>query len=113
MKKEVLEFYESQGLNPIEIIKKGKLRGLHASQIEQAMEVVYYKPDKAKPARLALDVWTEAKHLKGETYVIAKGIIVGQRKQIKRLKIDRIVLFCVTWIELLLFFAYVKWGVPW
>ena len=85
MKQKVIDFYESQGLSIIEIIKRGKRKGLHASQVEQALEVVYDTRDQIKPINLARQVWEEAKHLKGESYVIAKGIIDNQRKEIKKL----------------------------
>jgi len=106
MKKIVANFFEGKSLPIVEIIKRGKTRGLHASQIEEGMEVVYEKRDTIKDINLVRAVWNEARSVKGEQYVIAKGIIDRLRGQIKDLKFKMHVLLGV-YVVTTLVFAYI------
>ena len=106
MRKQVVEFFEANHFPVIEIIRRGKVRGLHAAQIEQGLEVVYEKREEIRPINLARAVWAEAKTLKGEQYVIAKGIIDDLRKTIKGQRLRFLVLF-VLHIATSLAFAYI------
>jgi hypothetical protein len=80
-------FFADWGLAPDEIIKRGKLKGLHPELIERAMIVVSERFDqtKDKPRDLAWQVWRTSQEMKAKIYYKGRDMFQRQRDEIDRL----------------------------
>lgn len=98
MKKKVVNFYEDKGLRIVDIIELGKQRrGLHPLQIETALEIVYKEVmdelannQDVNYSGLARRVWETARQVRSKHYIVGRGVIEDQRKQIKAMRQERI-----------------------